>query len=208
MIDAVELYGLEALDDPFREEFEGARALLDGPKWEQGLEELETLAHAGSMLSTICVAGCMLKGWYDHEDLPGAEAWYRVAAAAGYSAAFFGLGVTYHRMGRFSDALVAFNEAASKGYLPAYNGLACLYWNGEGVSRDRRQALDFWRTGASHGHLPAKQGLAMALIHGHGGLKGRFEGLGQLSRLIAEFYRKLDAPSRQENLRRPLPTVH
>lgn len=74
MIDAVELYGLEALDDPFREEFERARALLDGSEWERGLEELETLAHAGSMLSTICVAGCMMKGWYGHQDLLGAEA--------------------------------------------------------------------------------------------------------------------------------------
>ena len=95
MIDAVELYGLEALDDPIREEFEAARALLDGPEWERGLDKLETLAYAGSMLSTICVAGCMLKGWYDHEDPPGAEAWYRVAAEAGYSAAFIGLAATY-----------------------------------------------------------------------------------------------------------------
>jgi hypothetical protein len=69
MIDAVELYGPEALDDPFREQFEGARALLDGPEWEQGLEKLEPLARAGSPLSPVCVASCMLNGWYDHEDL-------------------------------------------------------------------------------------------------------------------------------------------
>lgn len=69
MIDAVELYGPEALDDPFREQFEGARALLDGPEWEQGLEKLEPLARACSLLSPVCVASCMLNGWYDHEDL-------------------------------------------------------------------------------------------------------------------------------------------
>lgn len=208
MIDAVELYGLEALDDPFREEFERARALLDGPEWERGLEELEALAHAGSMLSTICVAGCMVKGWYDDKDLPGAEAWYRVVAESGYSAGFFGLGVTYHLMGRFSDASVEFQEAASRNYSPAHNALAYLYSRGEGVPLDRRQALALWRTGASQGHQQAKRGLAWALIHGYGGLKGRIEGLGYLFRLVAEVFRKPDAASRPEKPIRPLPTVH
>lgn len=208
MIDAVELYGLEALDDPFREEFERARALLDGPEWERGLKELETLAHAGSMLSTICVAGCMAKGWYNHQNLPGAEAWYRVAAEAGYSVGFFGLGVTYHRMGRFSDASAEFQEAASRNYSPAHNALAYLYSRGEGVPLDRQQALALWRTGASQGHQQARRALAKALIHGYGGLKGRFEGLGQMFGLVAEVFREPDAASRPEKLTRPLPTVH
>lgn len=208
MIDAVELYGLEALDDPFRDEFERARALLDGPEWERGLEELETLAHAGSMLSTICVAGCMTKGWYDHVDLSGAEAWYRVAAEAGYSAGHFGLGVTYHHTGRFSEASGAFQEAASRNYSPAYNALAYLYARGEGVALDRRKALALWRTGASQGHQRAKVALAKALIHGYGGVRGRFEGLAHLFRLIADVFRAPDAGASAEIRIRPLPTVH
>ncbi len=208
MIDAVELYGLEALDDPFREEFERARALLDGSEWERGLEELETLAHAGSMLSTICVAGCMMKGWYGHQDLPGAEAWYRVAAEAGYAAAFFGLGVAYHRMGRFSEASVQFQEAASRGYSPAHDALAYLYSRGEGVRLDRQRALALWKTGASQGHQKARLALAGALIRGYGGLKGRLEGLGHLFRLLAEVFRGHDAASRSEKPTKPHPTVH
>jgi len=178
MMDAVELYGLEALEDPFREEFERARALLEGPEWERGLEELETLAHAGSMLSTICVAGCMAKGWYGDQDFAGAEAWYRVAAEAGYSAGFYGLGITYHRMGRFSEALVEFQKAASGNYSPASYALAYLYSRGEGVSPDRLKALALWRMGASQGHRQSELALARALIQGYGGVKGRFEGLG------------------------------
>lgn len=208
MIDAVEIYGLEALDDSFREEFEGARALLDGPEWEQGLEKLEALAFAGSMLSTICVASCMLKGWYDHEDLPGAEAWYRVAAEAGYSAAFIGLGVTYYRMGRFSDALVAYEEAAAKDYPPAYHRLALLYWYGEGVSPDRQKALELWRTGASQGHWQARHALARVLLHGAGGLRGRIEGLRYAFRNVAEILRGTDPKSHPDKPMRPLPTVH
>lgn len=208
MIDAVELYGLEALDDPFREEFERARALLDGPEWERGLEELEKLAHAGSMLSTICVAGCMTKGWYDHKDLLGAEAWYRVASEAGYSAGHFGLGVTYHHMGRFAEASVEFQEAASRNYSPAYNALAHLYSRGEGVALDRRKALALWRTGASQGHQRAKVALAKALVHGYGGVRGRFEGIAHLFGLIAEVFREPDASAGAEKRTRPLPTVH
>jgi TPR repeat protein len=208
MIDAVELYGLEALDDPFREEFERARALLDGPEWERGLDELEALAHAGSMLSTICVAGCMTKNWYDHKDLAGAEAWYRVAAEAGYSAGHFGLGVTYLQRGRFSEALVEFQEAAASNYRPAYNALAYLYSRGEGVALDRRKALALWRKGASQGHQRAKFALAGALLHGYGGVRGRFEGLAHLFRLMAEAFRKPDAEAGAETRIRPLPTVH
>ncbi|MBJ7446528.1 MAG: sel1 repeat family protein [Brevundimonas sp.] len=208
MIDAVELYGLEALNDPFREDFERARALLDGPEWERGLEELEMLAHAGSMLSTICVAGCMTKGWYDHKDFAGAEAWYRVAAEAGYAAGHFGLGVTYHQMGRFSDASVEFQEAASRDYGPAYNALAHLYSRGEGVALDRRKALALLRTGASRGHQRAKASLAKALIHGYGGIRGRFEGLARLFQLFAEVWRQTGAEESAVKRMTPLPTAH
>ncbi len=208
MIDAVELYGLEALDDPFREEFERARSLLDGPEWERGLEELETLAHAGSMLSTICVAGCMTKGWYDQIDLSGAEAWYRVAAEAGFSAGHFGLGVAYQQMGRFSEAFVEFQEAAARNYSPAHNALTYLYSRGEGVAVDRQKALALWRTGAAQGHQQAKINLAHALIHGYGGVRGRVEGFAHLFRLMAEVFREPNAPAGAQRLLRPLPTVH
>lgn len=193
MIDAVELYGLEALDDPFRAEFEAARALLDGPEWEQGLEKLETLAHAGSAISTICVAGCKLKGWYGQEDPSGAEAWYRVAAEAGWSAAFFGLGVTYYHMSRFSDAFVAYEEAASRGFPAAYHGLGWLYWHGEGVPLDRQHALVLWREGALLGHQKSRHEMAQAQLRGYGGLRGRIDGLRYLFRRVAEIWRGDDA---------------
>ena len=160
------------------------------------------------MLSTICVAGCMLKGWYDHEDPPGAEAWYRVAAEAGYSAAFIGLAAIYYRMGRFSDALIAYEEAAAKDYPPAYHGLACLYWHGEGVPLDRQHALALWRQGASLGHPKARHELARALLHGYGGFRGRIEGLRHAFRLAAEIARGTDPKPRSDKPMSPLSTVH
>lgn len=208
MIDAVELYGLQARDDPFCEEFERARSLLEGAEWQRGLEELEGLASRGSVLSTICVAGCMLEGWGYDQDLPGAEAWFHVAADAGFSAGLFGLGLTYLRMGRFSEAAQELQKAVSRNYRPAYNALAYLYSRGEGVSPDRRQALALWRTGASQGHLAAKRGLARALIHGYGGFKGRVEGVGYTVRLAFEIAQEPNAGSRLEKPMRPLSTIH
>jgi TPR repeat protein len=208
MIDAVELYGLQARDDPFHEEFEHARSLLDGPDWERGLEQLEKLAAMGSMLSTICVAGCMLEGWGYDQDLAGAETWYRAAAGSGFSAGVFGLGITYLRMGRFPEAAEELKRAASQDYRPAYNALANLYSRGEGVPLDRQQALSLWRTGASKGHLQAKRGLAWGLMHGYGGLTGRIEGLGIAFQLASELARKSNAASPPEQPIRPPPTVH
>lgn len=209
MIDAVEFYGLEALNDPHREQFEQARAMLDGPEWRSGLEELETLAHEGSMLSALSVASCMLEGWGYEQDLPGAEAWYRVAADAGFSAGAFGLGLTYIRMRRFAEAAEELRRAEERDYRPACNALAYLHARGEGVPLDRKKALTLWRTGASQGHPSARISLARALlILGYGGLQGRLEGLGQLFRLVSETVQGKNATFRSERPMRPLPTVH
>jgi TPR repeat protein len=177
MVDATDFYGEEAHNDPLRAEFEGARALLDGEEWRRGLDELESLAYRGSMLSTLCVAGCMLEGWGYDQDLPGAEAWYRVAVESGFAAGLFGLGITHIRMGRFSEASEELQHAVSRNCLPAYNALAYLYSRGDGVPIDRQKALNLWRRGASQGHLTARRWMIWALIHGYGGLRGRFEGV-------------------------------
>ncbi len=177
MIDAATLYGDEANTDPLRSQFEEVRALLDSSEWRRALRELEALSQQGSLLSTLCLAGCMLEGWRYDQDLRGAEAWYRAAAEAGSTAGLFGLGITHVRLARFSDALGELYEAAELGHAPAYNALAYLYLRGEGAPVDHEQALALWRAGARAGHLPAKRNMVWALIQGYGGLRGRIEGL-------------------------------
>lgn len=168
---------VDARDDPYWAEFECALDLLQGPEWPRGLGELEDLAHRGSIMSMLLVSGCMLEGWGYDQDLPGAEAWYRVAAKSGSARGYFGLGLARLRMARFREAIDDLEAAASKGYPPAYNALAYIYSRGEGVPVDRHRALGLWRTGASLGHLASKHGLTWALVRGHAGIRGRFEGL-------------------------------
>jgi TPR repeat protein len=119
----------------------------------------------------------MLEGWGYDEDLPGAENWYRAAAESGSMAGVFGLGMTYVRMGRFTDGAKELQLAVSRQYRPAHNALAYLYATGKGVPKDRERALALWRLGASAGHLAAKKGMVWALIHGWGGFSGWVEGL-------------------------------
>jgi hypothetical protein len=177
---------LDPNDDPLRADFEEARMLLEGGEWRQGLDELVALAHRGSILSLLCVAACMFEGWGYDQDLPGAENWYRVADESGFVEGLFGLGLTHVEMGRFSEAAQELQQAASKGYIPAYNALAYLYSRGEGVPLDRKKAMSLWRQGASLGHLPAKRSLNVALARGFEGLRGRVDALFSLVPLAME----------------------
>lgn len=184
---------IDGRDDPYFAEFSSVRALLEGPEWRRGLEELVGLAHRGSIMSMLLVSGCMLEGWGYDQDLPGAEAWYSVAAESGSVRGYFGLGLAHQRMGRFDEAIADLEVAISMGYPPAYNALAYIYSHGNGVPIDRRRALDLWRTGSSLGHLYSKLGLIRALIHGYAGVGGRVEGWVNVIPLIVELVRaKLD----------------
>ena len=181
---------VDARNDPYLADFESARDLLQGPDWRRGLKELEGLAHRGSIMSMLLVSGCMLEGWGYDQDLPGAEAWYRVAAESGSARGFFGLGLAHLRMGRFGEAVDDLEAAISKGYPPAYNALAHIYSRGGGgVPIDQRRALNLWRAGCSFGHLEAKRGLIRALVHGYAGIRGRVEGFLNVFPLAVELVR-------------------
>jgi TPR repeat protein len=119
-------------------------------------------------------------GWGYDQDLPGAEAWYRVAADRGSARGSYGLGLARIRMGRCKDAIDPLEHAISQGYPPAYSALANVYSRGVDVPRDRRRALSLWQTGASLGHLDSLRGLVWALLHGYAGIRGRIEGLSKL----------------------------
>lgn len=191
----VALDDVDARTDPFVADFERARdLLLQGADWRHGLKDLEGLAHRGSIMSILLVSGCMLEGWGYDQDLPGAEAWYGVAAKSGSARGFFGLGLTHLRMGRFKEAIADFEIAISDCYPPAYNALAYIYWRGDGISIDRHLALELWRTGCSLGHLEAKKNLIKALVQGYAGIRGRLEGYLNLLPLAVDLARAKREP--------------
>lgn len=171
-----ELYDIDVRNDPLLAEYERARDLLQGTEWSQGLDDMEALAHRGSMMGTLLVADALLHGWMYDQDLPRAESWFEVAVAWGSARGLFGLGLTHLLMDRFSEAIQELEAAITRNFPPAYNALAGIYARGDGVPVDRQRALQLWRKGAALGHLPAKRNLLRALVQGRYGFWGRVEG--------------------------------
>ncbi|HYC73831.1 MAG TPA: hypothetical protein VEC04_03230 [Brevundimonas sp.] len=121
-------------------------------------------------MSILFVADAMRVGSMYEPDLPGAEAWYKVAEKSGSVRGTFGLGLTYLRMGRIAEARRKLEEAISKNYPPAFNALAGIYFRGDGAAQDLQRARDLWRKGASLGHLPARRNLLAQQLRGRYGV--------------------------------------
>ena len=170
-----ELFDVDACNDPLLAEHERARDLLYKSDQHAAMGELEQLANCGSIMSTLLVADALRTGWVYGQDLPGAEAWYRVAAESGSARGLCGLGLTHLQMDRFSEAIQDLEAAIARDYPPAYNDLAGIYFRGDGVPVDRQRARALWRKGASLGHLPAKQNLIQQSYWGRYGFWGRLE---------------------------------
>ena len=173
---AAELYDIDARGDPLLAEYECARDLLQGPDWRQGLKDLESLAHRGSIMSMLLVADALRDGWLYDQDLPRAERWYRVAVESASARGLFGLGLCHLLMNRFDEAIQNLEGAIAMDFPPAYNSLAGIYFRGDGVPIDRERALGLLRKGASLGHIPARRNIVLAFTRGKYGFWKRVEG--------------------------------
>lgn len=172
-----DLYDVDARIDPFFAEYERARDALYGADWLEGVEEIERLAHRGSIMSILLVADAMrVGGWIYDQDLSGAEAWYRVAIDSVSARGLFGLGLTHLLMGRFTEAIGEL-EAAAEVFPPAYNALAGIYFRGDGVLVNKQKARQLWLKGSALGHLPARRNLCRLRLHGRIGFRERLAGL-------------------------------
>lgn len=171
-----QLFDVDVDNDPLFGEYERSRALINGPDRRRALKELEILAHRGSIMSLFFVSDAMRDGWEYDQNLPRAEAWYRVAVESGSARGIFSLGLTHLLMHRFDEAIEELEAAISRDYPPAYNSLAGVYLRGDGVPVDRQRAIKLLRKGSMLGHLPAKRNLIRQLIHGSCGFEGRIEG--------------------------------
>lgn len=171
-----ELFDVDARNDPFFAEYRRALELLQGSDWRRGLEDMERLAHEGSLMSMLLVSDAMREGWMYKQDLPGAENWYRVAVESGSARGLYGLGLTHLLMGRVGDAIQELEAAIARDFPPAYNALACIYFRGDGVPSDHQRALSLWRKGTRLGHLPARRNLLQQRLHGRYGFSGRVAG--------------------------------
>ena len=69
----------------------------------------------------------------------------------------------------FKEALFSFEEAANKGFWPAYNSLGVIYLKGWAeVEPDVKRAFEHFQTAADRGYAPAENNLGIMLQHGVG----------------------------------------
>jgi TPR repeat protein len=164
--------------DPFEREYETARDGLHSDTWREAVKRLEWLAESGSILSLLLIADAMRDGgWIYHRDLEGAKLWYQIGIDNGSLRALYGMGVAHNRSGDFAKALEVLEQAAARGYAPAFGALANMHYHGAGVPRDRRAAEVLWRKAASLGQLKSAMNLAACQVKGQYGLRGWLEGI-------------------------------
>ena len=72
------------------------------------------------------------------------------------------------------NAAFRYQDAVERGYVAAFNNLAIMYDNGEGVEADEKEATRLLRKGAEQGHPMAMYNLAYRYRDGKGGLTRNF----------------------------------
>ena len=61
-----------------------------------------------------------------------------------------------------------FRRAAVQGYANAQRDLGFCYENGQGVSKDAKEAVSWYRKAANQGYADAQCNLGMCYVHGQG----------------------------------------
>ena len=90
--------------------------------------------------------------------------WYRKSARQGEERAMFSLGQIAYLGGDYSEALLWFRRAADKGHQRSDFWIGKMYWRGQGVEKDRREANRYFARAAAN-KLPEAQRAVRYLGH-------------------------------------------
>jgi uncharacterized protein len=109
---------------------------------ETGLKSLQLISAGIRLLATVCLAAVLLVGCAER--------------SSGFAA---------YKRGDYPTALREFQAEGS----PDGNfAIGLLYYKGEGVKRDMREAASFFRKAADHGHAGARNNLGLMHAQGSG----------------------------------------
>lgn len=90
------------------------------------------------------------------EDWEEAVKWWTKAVQAGDSESLYNVGLYHYKHGKFSQAFLWLNEAATRGIATGMMRVGSMHMKGEGVPEDREEGLRWVRAAAKAG-LPAAQ---------------------------------------------------
>jgi hypothetical protein len=90
-----------------------------------------------------------LNGVGVEQDPELARRWYRKSARQGDSRAMFSLGQMAYDEQDYVEAMLWFGRAADKGHSRSLFWIAKLFWRGDGVTEDRKQAMNLLQQAAA-----------------------------------------------------------
>ena len=97
--------------------------------------------------------------------------WLEAAANKGHVKAQLYLGILLIMEGQAQYAFKWLQKAAEQGHPDAQNGLAGMFYRGEGVWQDNKKAFEHYKKAAEQGHITAQTILGIMLLEGEGGEK-------------------------------------
>jgi uncharacterized protein len=106
-------------------------------------------AEAGMRDAVLAMGWFYLNGVGVERNLELAERWYRKSARQGEAKAMFSLGQMAYDERDYADALVWFRRAADKGHARSLFWIGKLFWRGNGVPTDRKQAMTLLQRAAA-----------------------------------------------------------
>jgi uncharacterized protein len=116
-------------------------------------------AESGMRDAVLAMGWFYLNGVGVERDAEQARRWYRKSARQGDSRAMFSLGQMAYDEQDFADAQVWFRRASEKGHARSSFWLGKLYWRGNGVPKDRKQAMELFQNAAGNKVPEARRAL-------------------------------------------------
>ena len=107
-------------------------------------------ADSGMRDAVLAMGWFYLNGVGVEQDSEQARRWYKKSARQGDSRAMFSLGQMAYDERDYVDAEVWFRRANDKGHARSLFWLGKLCWRGDGVSKDRKQAMALFQKAAAN----------------------------------------------------------
>jgi len=155
----------------------------------QALQNLETLARQGSLMSMVYLGWAYGTGDGLGRDPKKAEEWYRKAAGNGSILGRFYLGVHLLNGEKMGQAVREFEIGSEDGFPPSMDRLGKMHFYGIGMPPDRSRARELWERAARLGHVRAKRRLGFAMAGGKYGFSNIPRGMVMVISVIGDIYR-------------------
>lgn len=115
-------------------------------------------AESGMHDAVLAMGWFYLNGVGVERDIERARQWYRKSARQGDPRAMFSLGQMAYDDRNYADAEIWFKRAVENGHAVSLFWLGKLYWRGNGVPEDQKQAISMFQQAAGR-KVPAAQRL-------------------------------------------------